>query len=105
MKRTELRCESCNENPVTGHCKNPDFAGYDLCAECIAQYDSRPFGVIEAGKIRGGDLAMTDNRQVCVCGEPMWKNGIAFPESEHPRQKWICGQDGKTRKTPLEKVK
>jgi len=39
-------CESCNEKPATGHCQNPDFSGYELCDECITEYDTRPHGVI-----------------------------------------------------------
>jgi hypothetical protein len=41
-------CESClasiqrQETPATTHSTNPDFSGYDLCAECAAEYDSRP---------------------------------------------------------------
>ena len=46
-------CESCNEKPATGHCQNPDFAGYELCDECKAEYDSRPHGAIEASQSRG----------------------------------------------------
>ncbi len=47
-------CESCNEKPATGHCKNPDYSGYCLCDECITEYDSRPSGVIEAGRQKMG---------------------------------------------------
>ena len=47
-----LYCESCGVKPATGQCKNPDFSGYYLCDECAAEYDSRPHGIIEAGKER-----------------------------------------------------
>ena len=50
--QTTNECESCLENgehvPATGHCKNPDYSGYNLCDECAAEYDSRPHGIIEA---------------------------------------------------------
>lgn len=38
-------CESCLvagiHTPATTHSRNPDYSGYDLCAECAAEYDSR----------------------------------------------------------------
>ncbi|MCL6560534.1 MAG: hypothetical protein K6U74_17410 [Firmicutes bacterium] len=36
-------CESCGEKPATGRSRNPDWSGYDLCDECIAEYDSWPW--------------------------------------------------------------
>ena len=42
----EVDCESCAVNgervPAVGHSINPDWSGYNLCASCIAEYDSRP---------------------------------------------------------------
>ena len=36
-------CESCQMAsmymPATGHCKNPDYSGYEMCQECIDHYD------------------------------------------------------------------
>lgn len=57
MARIEkVLCESCavagEEIPAVGRCKNPDFAGHWLCEECIAEYDDRCWGHIEAGKGR-----------------------------------------------------
>lgn len=49
MVTERIMCESCNERPSTGHCQNPDYVGYNLCDECMAEYDSRPHGIIEAG--------------------------------------------------------
>jgi len=41
----EIECESCAvtgiKTPATGHSNNPEWSGYDLCDECIAEYDSR----------------------------------------------------------------
>jgi hypothetical protein len=38
-------CASCLENSIhtlaTTHSINPDFAGYELCNECAAEYDAR----------------------------------------------------------------
>ena len=38
-------CEACQaggiETPAIGNSKNPDWSGYELCEECIAEYDSR----------------------------------------------------------------
>ncbi len=54
-------CESCLDEgyktEAVGNCKNPDYAGYLLCAECIQEYDSRSHGIIEAGneRIKGAD--------------------------------------------------
>jgi len=43
-KQTE--CDSCLESGehvlATGHSKNPDWSGYDLCRGCKREYDSRP---------------------------------------------------------------
>lgn len=40
-----VECESClvtgEHVPATGHSTNPDWSGYDLCDECIAEYNSR----------------------------------------------------------------
>lgn len=46
MKK-QLECESCAQNgahgvPAVGHSRNPEWSGYDLCQECIAEYDNRP---------------------------------------------------------------
>jgi len=31
--------------PAVGHTKNPDWSGYDLCQECIDEYEERaPIG-------------------------------------------------------------
>lgn len=43
---TMLECDSCAENgehgiPAVGHSQNPDWSGYDLCAQCINEYDQR----------------------------------------------------------------
>lgn len=42
-KNTE--CESClvagEHTPATTYSINPEFSGYDLCAECAAEYDGR----------------------------------------------------------------
>jgi hypothetical protein len=39
-------CESCLQTgervPATGHSRNPDWSGYDLCDECQGEYNSRP---------------------------------------------------------------
>lgn len=45
-QETMIECESCAEGgihgvPATTHSKNPDYSGYNLCAECAAEYDSR----------------------------------------------------------------
>lgn len=42
----EIECESCAENgqhgiAAIGHSNNPDWSGYDLCQECINEYDAR----------------------------------------------------------------
>ncbi len=42
-----IECESCAEGgqhgvPAVGHSRNPDWSGYNLCQECIDEYDSRP---------------------------------------------------------------
>ncbi len=38
-------CPSCAvagiHTPATTRSNNPDFAGYELCEECAAEYDSR----------------------------------------------------------------
>lgn len=45
-----IECESCAEAgqhgvPATTHSSNPDWSGYDLCAECAAHYDAEgPIG-------------------------------------------------------------
>jgi len=43
----QTECDSCRETgihtPATGHSTNPDWSGYDLCDECRAEYDSRPY--------------------------------------------------------------
>lgn len=41
MTETTRTCESCHEKPATTHSTNPDWSGYDLCAECAAEYDKR----------------------------------------------------------------
>ena len=45
LKRAGAECESClasgDHRPATTHSRNPNFAGYALCAECAAEYDSR----------------------------------------------------------------
>jgi len=50
--RKQITCEACEVKPATGRCQNPDYSGYELCDECIREYDSRPHGIIEAGKQR-----------------------------------------------------
>ena len=44
-------CESClvagEHTPATTRSINPEFAGYDLCAECAAEYDKRVGGKFE----------------------------------------------------------
>ena len=47
MNRIITRCESCavagrEVAAATTHSVNPDFSGYNLCAECAAEYDGRP---------------------------------------------------------------
>ena len=42
MDRKQILCESCNEEEGTTRSANPGFSGYVLCAECAAEYDSRP---------------------------------------------------------------
>jgi len=44
-------CESCIiagiQTPATTHSINPDWSGYDLCADCAAHYDNEePVGYI-----------------------------------------------------------
>ncbi len=38
-------CESCAENgestPATTRSTNPEWSGYELCAECAAEYNQR----------------------------------------------------------------
>lgn len=51
-------CESCAENgehgvPAVGHSKNPDWSGYNLCQECIDEYDRR--SPINLAENRGED--------------------------------------------------
>lgn len=41
-RKTITLCESCHERPATTHSTNPDWRGYELCAECAAEYDKRP---------------------------------------------------------------
>lgn len=45
MENKIVLCESCLEGgiktPATGHSKNPDWSGYNLCDKCITEYDSR----------------------------------------------------------------
>ncbi len=42
---TQKWCESCAEGGLetsaTGHSTNPDWSGYDLCDDCIAEYNGR----------------------------------------------------------------
>ncbi len=43
---TMAECDSCAEGgehgaPAVERGKNPDWSGYDLCQECIDEYDSR----------------------------------------------------------------
>jgi hypothetical protein len=45
MKHENGECDSCLESgehtPATTTSTNPDYSGYELCAECVAEYDSR----------------------------------------------------------------
>ena len=46
MNATADECESCAASgqygiPATTRSANPDYAGYNLCAECAAEYNSR----------------------------------------------------------------
>jgi hypothetical protein len=43
-KQTECESHAVNGEhvPAVGHSSNPDWSGYNLCAECIAEYDRRP---------------------------------------------------------------
>lgn len=46
-------CESCNEHYATTRSTNPDWSGYNLCAECAAEYDARPpVGIVQAVRER-----------------------------------------------------
>ena len=44
-QKEQKDCESClvagEHTPATTRSINPDFSGYDLCAQCAAEYDSR----------------------------------------------------------------
>lgn len=59
----ELReCESCAEVgihniPAIGHCQNPDYSGYWLCAECITEYDSRPYENLSGDPSEAADVS------------------------------------------------
>jgi hypothetical protein len=41
-----IECDSCAEGgehgvPAVRHSENPDWSGYDLCQECIEEYNQR----------------------------------------------------------------
>ena len=41
-----VECESCAEGgfhgvPAVGNSNNPEWSGYDLCQECIEEYNNR----------------------------------------------------------------
>lgn len=38
----ESHLEAGERVPATTRSTNPDWSGYQLCAECAAEYDSRP---------------------------------------------------------------
>lgn len=45
-ERIVPECDSCAENgnhgvPAVGHSINPDWSGYNLCQECIEEYNAR----------------------------------------------------------------
>jgi len=46
-------CELCGRDsrdaPAVGRTTNPNYAGYLLCADCVAHYDREPHGPLEAG--------------------------------------------------------
>lgn len=55
-----IECESCAEGgfygvPAVGHSSNPEWSGYNLCQECIDEYDRRP-------PINGGDRPLMEGR-------------------------------------------
>ena len=46
MTTNTIECESClqagEHAPATTHSMNPDWIGYELCAECAEHYDAHP---------------------------------------------------------------
>ena len=104
---TTILCDSCLESgarvPATGRSTHPDWSGYDLCDECIAEYDGRlapapapadptpanraATDLVARARARHGltqaQLAARMDPPVAPSAVSQWQNGVHAPRPGH----------------------
>ena len=89
-------CESCLiggiEREATTQSTNPGFAGYELCAECAAEYDSRPKE--QSHTPEPWEVIVTENSiETTVCGPIKVKHRRTLGVSDLERKENIAAME------------